>query len=432
MDVISWAEAALLTACLLLVVFVAAAEAGLITISRARVRIMAGQGVARADVLQNYMQERESLLRALGLARKLALVAAGVLAASLIIRNEGHSWALIAGLVIAALVLLALLEAIPKAIVARSPESWGLRMAPLMGAFKVVFGGAARILDLPARVVTREPAEEEEEMMRLMELEENEGTMEEDERAMIRGVFGLDETTVREIMTPRPDIVAVETDTPPGDAVRLHIERGLSRIPLYDKNIDTIVGIIYVKDLFRYLADGELPETLREIAHRPFFVPDSKRIDDLLAEMRQQRTHMAIVVDEYGGTAGLVTFEDLLEEIVGEIEDEYDRAEEQVVKMSEREAIFDARVSIDDLNDLFHTSIEGDEFDTVGGCVVHQLGRMPAAGDEAEIDGLKLQVLSVDGNRVRRVRVTVVERDEAPIEANGGGSNSPGRREDGS
>ncbi|MGE0060105.1 MAG: hemolysin family protein [Dehalococcoidia bacterium] len=420
MDVFSWVEAALLLACMTLVVFVAAAEAGLITISRARVRIMAGHGVARAAVLHDYIQERDSLLRALAVAHKLALVAGAVLATSLLNRERGESTSQSVALVLGSLVVLALLESIPRTIVARNPERWGLRMAPLMGIFKLLFGGVARLLDLPLRIVTRrteQQAQEEEEMLRLMELEDHQGSIEDDERRMIRGVFGLDETLVREIMTPRIDIIAVDTEMTPKDAIRLHIEHGFSRLPVYEKNADTVVGIVYAKDLLAHLFNGTMHKGLLEIARKNvFYVPDSKRVDDLITDMRAQRTHMAIVVDEHGGTAGLVTFEDLIEEIVGEVEDEYDRAEQQIVQISDREALFEGRVSIDDLNDLFHTSIAAEEFDTVGGCVFHLLGRMPVVGDEATTDGLKLQVVSVDRHRVRRIRVTKVER---PTSENG-------------
>jgi CBS domain containing-hemolysin-like protein len=293
-----------------------------------------------------------------------------------------------------------------------------------MGVFKLLFGGIARILYLPARAVNREEeSDEEEEMLRLMELEEDEGDLEEDERKMIRGVFGLEETTVREIMTPRVDIAALDTESTAQDAVALIIERGFSRIPLYEKNADSIAGIIYAKDLFRYLADGALPTKLKDIARPAFFVPESKRVDDLLTDMRKQRVHMAIVVDEYGGTAGLVTIEDMLEEIVGEIEDEYDRAEQMIVRVSDREAIVDGRVSIYDINEMFHTELESDDFDTVGGLVFHLLGRMPTTGDEAEADGLKLHVLSVEGHRVKRLRI--VARERTPDQ------NGNGRRENG-
>ena len=176
---------------------------------------------------------------------------------------------------------------------------------------------------------------EEEEMLRMMELEDDEGQIEDDERKMIRGVFGLEDTTVREIMTPRIDICAVDTGATPDEAVRVIIERGFSRIPLYEKNADEIVGLVYAKDLFRFLSEGTMPTTLKDVARPAFFVPESKHVDDLLTDMRRQRVHMAIVVDEYGGTAGLVTIEDMLEEIVGEIEDEYDKVEENIIRTSD-------------------------------------------------------------------------------------------------
>jgi putative hemolysin len=405
MDTFSLAGVVLLMICLLLVVFVAAAEAGLISISRARVRLMAGRGVPRAEILKSFIEERSSLLGALALARNVAIVAGAAVAVSILTRERGHSWELIAGIVIAALALFALLEAVPRALVARNPERWGLRLAPFIGPFKLLFGGAGRLLSIPARAVARPPTgEEEEEMLRLMEIEEDEGDLEDEERKMIRGVFGLEDTAVREIMTPRTDIAAVDTDATADDVVQLIIERGFSRIPLYEKNADAIVGIVYAKDLFRDLARNRMPKQLRDIARPAFFVPESKRLDDLLTDMRKQRVHMAIVVDEYGGTAGLVTIEDLLEEIVGEIEDEYDTIEQNVVRISDDEALLDGRVSIDDLNELFDTQVKNEDYDTVGGCVFHNLGRVPQIGDDVETAGVKLTVLSVDGHRIKRLR----------------------------
>ena len=426
MDVFSWAGVALLLLCLGLVVFVAAAEAGLISISRARVKLLAGRGVPRAEILHSYVQERSSLLGALALARNVAIVLGAALAVSLLTRERGHSWWLVFGIVVGALVLFMLLEAVPRALVARNPERWGLRLAPFMGPFKLLFGGAGRILSIPARAVARPSEDEEEEMLRLMEIEEGAGEIEDEERKMIRGVFGLEDTAVREIMTPRTDFAAVDTDATVDEIVRLIVDRGFSRIPLYEKNADTIVGIIYAKDLFPYLAEGKMPKLPRDIARPALFVPESKRLDDLLTDMRKQRVHMAIVVDEYGGTAGLVTIEDLLEEIVGEIEDEYDRVDEQIVTISDDEALLDGRVSIDDLNELFGTRVSNEDYDTVGGCVFHLLGRVPAVGDVVQEDGVKLTVLSVDGHRVRRLRATHVEapsEDGEPANGNGKSKN---------
>jgi CBS domain containing-hemolysin-like protein len=425
MDAFSLTALILLIACLLLVVFVAAAEAGLITISRARIRIMAGQGVPRAEILQSYVSERTTMLSSLSLARNLAVVAAAALAVTLFTREEGHRWEIVAGIIIVGLALFALLEAIPRALVARNPEWWGLRLAPLMGAFKIVFGGVGKLVLLPTRVVRGPKTDEEEEMLRFLEIEDAEGEIEDDERKMIRAVFDLEETAVREIMTPRTDFVAADADSNVHDVVRLIISRGYSRIPIYDENLDNIVGIIYAKDLFRYLAEDRLPKSLRDVARPAFFVPESKRLDDLLTEMRKQRVHMAIVVDEYGGTAGLVTIEDLVEEIVGEIEDEYDRVEHLVVQVSDDEALLDGRVSIWDVNELFGSNIEAEDFDTVGGCVFHNLGRVPAVGDVVDADGLTLTVLSVDGHRVRRVRAVRRRAESNEGEANGKRSGKP-------
>jgi putative hemolysin len=428
MDGSNLAALVLLGVCLGLMVFVAAVQAGLVTISRARVRQLAGQGVPRAQVLNDYIKERGSLLDALALARNLAIVLGAALAVTISIREYGHSWPLIIGIVAGALVIFALLEAVPRAMVARNPERWGLRLAPFMGAFKLLFGGVGRLLNLPARVVGRPGSDEEEEFRRLFEIEETEGEIEDDERKMIRGVFGLEDTAVREIMTPRTDLIAVDTEAPTEEVVRLIIDRGFSRIPLYEKNADTIVGIIYAKDLFRYLAEQRMPAQLKDIARSPFFVPDSKRLDDLLTEMRKQRVHMAIVVDEYGGTAGLVTIEDLLEEIVGEIEDEYDRVEQQIVRISDEEALLDGRVGIDELNDLFHTAVEAEDFDTVGGCVFHLLGRVPAVGDAVEADRVRLTVLSVDGHRVKRLRAMLMDEPTDSANGYGNGNGNGGRR----
>ena len=259
---------------------------------------------------------------------------------------------------------------------------------------------------------------EAQELLHLVEMEEEAGVIEAEEREMIRGIINLVDTTTREIMVPRIDIAAVDTEDSPDEAMRLIVERGFSRIPLYEGAIDNVVGVLYVKDLIRYLADGKKPPSLKEIARPAYFVPESKKVDELLAELRQNKVHMAIVVDEYGGTAGLVTIEDLLEEIVGEIEDEYDRSEVTIERVSEDEAVLDARVSIDEMNELFGLTVEGEDFDTVGGFVYHLLGKMPTPGDEVSANGLRLRVLSVLGRRIKKVRVTR-EPQPAPAPSNG-------------
>jgi CBS domain containing-hemolysin-like protein len=255
-----------------------------------------------------------------------------------------------------------------------------------------------------------------------MEIEQEEGAMEPSEREMIRGIINLEDTSVHEIMVPRIDVVAVSTEDTLDDVIGVIMERGYSRVPLFEETIDNVVGVLYAKDIMKHLAAGGVDRAatnLRDLARPPFFVPESKRIDELLADMRANRVHLAIVVDEYGGTAGIVTIEDMLEEIVGEIEDEYDREEPTIEKVDDTEVIVDARVSIDDLNELLGLHIEGDDFDTVGGFVYHELGRIPLAGDEVQSDGLQLRVLSVLGRRIKKIRV----KKELPPPSNGNGSN---------
>jgi CBS domain containing-hemolysin-like protein len=198
--------------------------------------------------------------------------------------------------------------------------------------------------------------------------------------------------------------------------MKLITETGFSRIPLFGESIDHVVGVLYAKDLLAYLRSGELTPTLREIARPAYFVPESKRVDELLSQMRRDQVHLAIAVDEYGGTAGLVTVEDLLEEIVGEIADEYDTDEREVQQVSADEFVVDARLSIDELNELFGSSIANEDFDTVGGLVLSLLGRLARPGDEVidEEHQLSLRVLSILGRRIKAVRVMRLAREESP------------------
>jgi CBS domain containing-hemolysin-like protein len=215
-------------------------------------------------------------------------------------------------------------------------------------------------------------------------------------------------------MAPRIDIAALDVTETIDDALALIVARGFSRIPLYDETIDNVVGVIYAKDLLRCLTEGRRP-SLRDIARPAYFIPESKRVDELLADLKRSKVHIAIVVDEYGGTAGLVTIEDLLEEIVGEIQDEYDREETPIERVNATEAVLDARVSIDSLRELFGFETEDEDYDTVGGFVYHHLGKVPVAGDEVRVDGLTLRVLSVLGRRIKKVRATKVKDTDPTV-----------------
>jgi putative hemolysin len=253
-----------------------------------------------------------------------------------------------------------------------------------------------------------------EEMESLAEGAENE--LEEEERQMIHGVVELGETQVKEIMRPRPDMICVSEDAAPDQVKELVEKHGHSRIPVYDQSIDSITGIIYVKDLFLLSDEQRKDVKLSSLARKAHFVPETKKVDELLKEFKRDQVHMAIVVDEYGGTAGLVTLEDILEEIVGEIQDEYDRELPPVEKLDEGTYLVDAGVSIEDLNETLGTKIEEKGFETVGGFIYDLVGSVPEQGKtleyESEECGLRLLVEKVEGQRIKTVKVTVTRPSE--------------------
>ena len=260
------------------------------------------------------------------------------------------------------------------------------------------------------------PLVTEEEIKSMVDAGEEEGFIEADEKEMIYSIFEFGDTLAREVMVPRIDITAIEVGTSITEALGVIMEAGHSRIPVYIETIDNIVGILYAKDLLPLLLHGETDTRLEKVLRRPYFIPETKKVDDLLPDLQQRKVHMAIVVDEYGGTAGLVTIEDLLEEIVGEIQDEYDSEEPIYEIISDDEYVLSARIDLDDLAKLLSTEFPDEESDTLGGLIYDHLGRVPAPGDVVDYDGLQITVLSVEGRRINKVRVVldrVVDRARA-------------------
>jgi CBS domain containing-hemolysin-like protein len=232
------------------------------------------------------------------------------------------------------------------------------------------------------------------------------------ERKMITSILKLDETTAREIMVPRMDILAADATSSLTDVAEMMWESGHSRIPLFEESLDNIVGVVHSRDMLRSLAAEDTAMSLNDIVRPPLFIPDSKRLDDLLRDFQENHIQIAIVVDEYGGTAGLVTIEDLLEEIVGEIEDEFDIGESLREMISESEAVMDARISLEEVNQVFAVNLQGEGFDTLGGLLYQQLGKMPSPGDQVEVDGLTIKVISTMGRRIKQVQVVRAEASE--------------------
>ncbi len=255
----------------------------------------------------------------------------------------------------------------------------------------------------------------EEEIRALVETGQAQGILEPKAQEMISSIFEMGSKRVHEVMVPRTDIIALDIATPPQEVVEQITRIGHSRIPVYEGSTDNVIGILYTKDVFRRIARGEKHLELRPYLRPAHFVPEQKKVDDLLREMQRDKVHLAIVVDEYGGTAGLVTIEDLVEEIVGEIRDEYDVEQELVLPVSEREALMDARVPFEDVRETFDLEVEPTaDYATLGGFITAQLGRFPRQGESFEAAGAQFVVESVEGRRIRRVRVRRLQSEPEP------------------
>jgi CBS domain containing-hemolysin-like protein len=254
----------------------------------------------------------------------------------------------------------------------------------------------------------------EEEIMTLVNAGHTGGTIEEEEKAMIYSVLYLDQTLARELMVPRLDMIAMDVSTTLEHAIQIFINTGFSRVPVYDDTIDNIVGLIYAKDILNLVADDDIDgKVVRNLVRSAYFVPESKPADELLREMQARKVHMAIVVDEYGGTSGIVTIENLIEEIIGDIRDEYDQNEQyEYIRNSDDEYIIDASMDLDDVNELLNTSFDTSETDTLGGFIYQTIGRVPIVGETIETDELTLRVRSLEGRRIRKVLVKLKPRPQ--------------------
>ncbi|TWJ19262.1 hemolysin family protein [Geobacter argillaceus] len=245
----------------------------------------------------------------------------------------------------------------------------------------------------------------EEEIQELMDAGEEEGLINEEENEMIRAIFALRDTVVREIMVPRTDMASLTVDAPINEVLQAIIACGHSRIPVFEGTIDNVVGILYAKDLLKSWGQDESALVVRKLLRAPFFIPETKNLEELLQEFKKRRVHLAIVIDEYGGTSGLVTIEDLLEQIVGDIQDEYDLEEEWLTEGADGTVVVDARLPIEELEGHFGINVEREKFDTVGGLIFYLLGRIPCSGEEVACNGLLLTVLDADERRISKVRV---------------------------
>lgn len=320
-------------------------------------------------------------------------------------------WAGLGLLTLAALILLTVEFAIEGLVLPRA-EVLSLRFSGLAVAFDILFSPASAILmallGSPTMLENRMNAVTEDDLKSWVEEGQASGGLEQGERRMIYSIFQFGDTLAREIMVPRIDVQALEVNTPIQEAMQSLTNSGHSRVPVYETSVDNVVGLLYAKDLLRAGHEGRKFSSIRDLLRPAYFVPEAKKVDELLREMQARSVHMALIVDEYGGIAGLVTLEDIVEEIVGEIRDEYDASEELLFQqVGPEEFIFQGRIDLDDFNEIMHSNLTKDVADTLGGFIYGQIGRVPAGGEQVEFDNLILKVEQVSGRRIRTVRATI-------------------------
>lgn len=416
--------------------FFALARAALVNSHRSRLRRLAEQGVRGAGWATRVADNSARLLVTVQFGQMLFSVLAAAFAGARFAPPlaqwfvqlsiapalaDGLALIIVTGLV--AVLLLLAGDTLPEAIALRNPEGLALSLAWAVHFFGTVFAPIVRLaMRISQRVAGPGGGKDaglalvtEEEIKTLVDAGEEEGLIEEDEKAMILSIFEFGDTVAREVMVPRIDIVALEINTPLVEALRVIVEAGHSRIPVFADNIDNIRGFLYAKDLLELslldvsgqpAREAAIAEQSLEGLLRPaHFVPESKTLDDLLADLQQRKVHVAIVVDEYGGTAGLVTIEDILEEIVGEIQDEYDSEEALFQVIGEHETIFDARIDLDDVNRMLGSDLPTEQGDTLGGFIYSQLGKVPVAGEVILFDGYAIEVMKVISRRIKNVRI---------------------------
>ncbi len=387
------------------------AETALTRVSKAKAQALAETSGRRGEILVGLVEHQEWLNPVLLVVLSTQLVQStllGVLAARLL-----GGWGVVGATAINVTLFFVVAEVAPKtwaiqhtdraALASARPVALLAGLPPLRLLSRGLIG-LTNVM-LPGKGLKRGPYTSEEELLAVADLAVEEEIIEAEERALIESVIELGDTVVREVMVPRPDMVTVTADFRIADAMEVVILNGYSRIPVSAGGIDDIVGVVHAKDLMRAERDGGEEGVVADLARPARFVPETKRVSGLLREMQQDRFHMAIVVDEYGGTAGLVTLEDIIEELLGEIVDEFDVEDPMVEPLPDGGVRVNARLPLDEVNELLHAQLPEGDWDTVGGLLLSELGHVPANGERVVVDGWELTAQRVQGRRIGRVRI---------------------------
>ncbi|WP_051366847.1 hemolysin family protein [Hamadaea tsunoensis] len=409
------------TAAALVVVagFIAMTEAALSAVSPARAGEMAKEGERGAATLQVLATDVVRHLNLLLLLRMACELTATVMVTLVAVDSFTTGWGALFTALVMTVIFFVVVGVAPRTIGRQYPYRVGRYAAPVVLWLSRALGPLTRLLIVLGNVLTpgkgfREgPFATQVELRELVDLAEQRGVVEHGERQMIHSVFALGDTIAREVMVPRTEMVWIESGKSLRQALQLALRSGFSRIPVIGESVDDVLGVAYLKDLARSLTGGyEESTTVARVMREAVFIPESKPVDDLLSEMQAARTHMAIVIDEYGGTAGLIAIEDILEEIVGEITDEYDVERPPIEHLADGAVRVSARLPVEDLGEIFDVELPADEVETVSGLLAQALGRVPIPGASASVGGLTLTAEGVTGRRNRIDTVLVTPEKE--------------------
>ena len=395
--------------------FFSASETSLMSLSKIRIRYMEEEGVKGAKLVSSLIEKSSDLLSSILVGNNVVNIAATSVSTSLFISIFGDGGVAIATAVMTVLVLV-FGEITPKTIAANSPEKVAVVVSkpisiimkitkPIVWVFNLLTGIIFKIMGIDNDGV--KPFITEEELKAMVNVSHEEGVLEMEEREIINNVFQFGDMQAKEAMIQRLDMVAIDIEDSYDEIIELFKSEKLSRLPVYQESIDDIVGILNIKDII-FLSDEEIENfDIKDYVREAFFTYEFKKITQLLEEMKKEKTQMAIVVDEYGGTAGLLTIEDLVEVIVGDIDDEYDEEEEEIVKINDNEYLVEGSTKISDVNEQLGINLESEEFDSIGGFIIGYLKRIPEENEIIEVEDVKFKVESIDKNRINKIRIFV-------------------------
>jgi magnesium and cobalt exporter, CNNM family len=405
--------------------FFAASESAITRMNRVRALRLQEEGRRGAGALVRIVENPAAYLNVILFLTLLFTIGGSTIATSFAVRHFHRAGEIIATILMT-LLLFVFAEVTPKTFAIQRTDRVALVVAPpvaflarLLGPFANALLRLANIL-MPGKGLKEGPYITEQELRASAEVASEEGVIEEEEKELIHSIFEFGDTIVREVMVPRPDLVAIEDTATLQDVQALVLEHGYSRIPVFHEDLDDIVGVVFAKDVLKAMHQGDGDRSLTEICRPAHVVPESKKVADLLREMQREKFHQAMVIDEYGSITGIVTLEDLLEELVGEITDEYDTEEPDVVEVGDGVYRVSGKTSIDDVNELLDAELPDEEWDTVAGLVLDLFGKIPDVGEDTTFQGLRFKVENVQGRRVATVLITRVPvSDEAHEEVVG-------------